>query len=332
MTVPITNLKISDIQNELGTTENSFEDLFTSDQVYEGGLNSTYCNSLTDLRTKPYSIGKWRGYTGPNHNMNDVLFIRNISEISAEYYVYSYNPNTNLYSFSLGINEYLNERSFSMSIMNQRIVRPYNAIGGQAVSVREFNNNPFTINPIQLYGSVVPLTTDLPSISYVTLNGGTNFTAFISDRRDHIIRQWNISQNPAFVTGNPITLDHTDFRVECNMLVNTNQFLYAVYGINTQAGEFYFSKFSLNTGLLVNSIPLTSIVDVNNRVIGIFYDTYNQKFCIATAGYTSTAIRIYEFNNIFTTITFVRTIYPPTNPTLTLSNYPDSIRIAQAPF
>lgn len=63
MTVPITDISIEDIKTELNQPlSNDFESLFQSTSVIESGLDPVYCSGLSDLRTKPYEIGKWRNY------------------------------------------------------------------------------------------------------------------------------------------------------------------------------------------------------------------------------------------------------------------------------
>jgi hypothetical protein len=65
MPIPINDLKLSDINDELGINYSSIEDMFLSEFVVESGLDPIYCSSLVSLRTKPYEIGKWRNYGVP---------------------------------------------------------------------------------------------------------------------------------------------------------------------------------------------------------------------------------------------------------------------------
>ncbi len=77
MTVPIKGFKITDIQAELGESgQQDVEALMLSENVVASGLNTNYCNGLSDLRSKPYNIGKFRGYTKPTtvNNLYGVLY------------------------------------------------------------------------------------------------------------------------------------------------------------------------------------------------------------------------------------------------------------------
>jgi uncharacterized protein (TIGR02145 family) len=68
MPVPVNNLRLSDIQTELGGSAlqvSRITELFNYTGVIESGLDPAYCNSLIDLRTKPLRIGKFRNYTTP---------------------------------------------------------------------------------------------------------------------------------------------------------------------------------------------------------------------------------------------------------------------------
>lgn len=68
--VPTTNVKISDIRNELGlVSAKRFSQLFDGTKINPHGINPTYCpgNDITErfetLTTAPFQVGHFRGYT-----------------------------------------------------------------------------------------------------------------------------------------------------------------------------------------------------------------------------------------------------------------------------
>jgi hypothetical protein len=68
MPVPITNLGIDDIKRELYMPINasaSIDDLFTHERTCEEALNKLYCPDMATLISKPYSIGRFRGFQMP---------------------------------------------------------------------------------------------------------------------------------------------------------------------------------------------------------------------------------------------------------------------------
>lgn len=71
MTVPITNIKMSDIASEVDGETSLLKPVsgyFKSPNVIASGLDQTYCSGtslydrISNLRTKPYRIGKFRNY------------------------------------------------------------------------------------------------------------------------------------------------------------------------------------------------------------------------------------------------------------------------------
>jgi hypothetical protein len=113
MTLPTTNFSISEIKTELGIPSqyvNSIRELFQYGGIRKAGLNSTYCpgssedDRLSNLRSIPYSIGKWRGYnhsvtppTFPSFSVSSDILLYN------EYNFYKFNPDVDSQPIDLGV-------------------------------------------------------------------------------------------------------------------------------------------------------------------------------------------------------------------------------------
>ncbi len=347
MPVPINTFTLQDINTELGSNFDNIEDLFTSAMVYEGGLNISYCNNLVDLRTKPYNISKWRGYTAPTHNMSHPLFIQRMPFLTARYNVFSYNPsNNNTYPFNIEINPNLVQQGFNLRIsitngtydsgdltLGVRLIHLNMGTGiNKYVVTRRFKPSPFNIHIDSTHNSNIASTIS-DNILAITSSGEFTSSVYIAQNDNSLIRKWNISGGLAFITGNTINLGHSSFRVKGNILVDyTNQLLYTTFYRYDQGTEYYISKFSLNTGLVISTIDISNLIINNFNIIGIYRDANTNNINLVL-GHDSdinpnTEFKIYEVSNIFTSVSYSKSIYSPN----ILTNHANLTRIAQAPF
>lgn len=177
--IPITQLRFSDIANELGTTSVMLmSDVFSGSKINKHGLNSTYCagsttdERLNNLKSKPYMIGKLRGY---RHGA--IYFVVSPNKI----YLYDFESNvatelTNYYHLQSTDIAMTDNRMFIFDAYEPLYIREYfydlrypdvlnysrrfNAGMSGASGLYAFSNDLLIVGGAEQYIQVIDITTD----------------------------------------------------------------------------------------------------------------------------------------------------------------------------
>lgn len=214
--IPIAQVRLSHITRELelSNSQISFDECFDTSLINPHGINSTYCTGgdaqarLTNITTKPYQIGKFRGYrhgvvflfVSPNKlflynpDTNVATFVSNYYSGSTDiamtdnrfWFLYSSNPvNIYEYFFDLRYPETLNfSRSLSSGLNQSAGLCAFNnsvlIMGGEgSIKTLNITTNPATVlTSISISGTVtgdiIYLPTDNAIIATIT-DGGTKY-------------------------------------------------------------------------------------------------------------------------------------------------------------
>lgn len=282
--VPIQPVKISEIAREVGVSAKPFNlpELFNINLINPNGLNSTYCTGgdgqarLTNITTKPYKIGKFRGYrhgivylfVAPNSlfqynpDTNVAEFVGNYYSGSPDiamttdrfWFLYSMNPvNIYEYFFDLRYPETLNlSRSLSSGLNQSAGLCAINnsvlVMGGEsAIKVLNITTNPATeMYQIPISGTV---TGDI-----IYLAASNVILAMITDGVGQVLRKYD------FTTGALISWIPVNFAggvVVYAMFTWRNK----AYMINTSNNLFEINVATLDSTLICNIPGLGSAVN-----------------------------------------------------------------------
>ncbi len=253
--IPIQPIKVSEIARELGVVAKPFDfsDLFNVNLINPNGLNSNYCAGgdaqarLTNITTKPYQIGKFRGY---RHGM--------VYLFASPNKLYQYNPDTNVAQFV--DNYYSGSTDIAMS--TDRVWFLYSQ---NPVNIYEYSFDlryPETLNFLRSLSSGLNQSAGLCSISNsVLVMGG-----------EGSIKVLNITTSPATVM----------YSIPINGMVSgdiiylaaSNVILVTVLGSDSVT---YIRKYNFTTGALL------SWVSINPHFAYGLFTWRNKAYMVTTA-------------------------------------------------
>lgn len=279
MAIPISNISISKIADELGLQKNSalsISSIFEDQGISKYGLDPAYCSGLdydarlANLRTSPYRIGKFRNYK------YGLVFI----QCGTEIYNYNHADGSFVYVASVV--------SGNDIAMSDTKFWSFNGIA--PTQIYEYNLNQATQSisysrTINISGTPTPITGLTAMDNYTLLVGGNGKVTML-----------DISGSTASILSN-FTING---QVEGDILYmpESNCFLVT----ETYSGGYYLSKYSLS-GTLINSnnIGVQSYAMYSHRDVMPFNGQ------ILTRAYLFSVINnLYQINTDSLTLTLVR--------------------------
>lgn len=283
MAVGINEFSISEILSELnGGYINNIYSMFNSTFVDPDGLDPTYCTGLTDLRTIPYTIGKWRNYEKSEIIDNTNIVFRIFR------YILKYNITSNLITILHDFGDTIYGTSdIAISSNKLWLSRPN-------FTIEEFNitTNPFTItfNRNLIFNSAGYVGAGLEYIP--------NGNLLISGNK--VIHKFNA--DTLALVGTTFTLPHgASVTGDILYVPILNQFIISYY----TGAVSYLGKFTYDGQLLVERV----IEYIN--IYSMFEDVTNNKlYAVRSAG------EVYEINPTTLILTYIATANPYINSIL----------------
>jgi len=279
MAVGINEFSISEILSELDNESiTNIYSMFNSPLVDPAGLDPTYCTGLTDLRTIPYTIGKWRNYEKPQDIDNTNIVFR------TSRYLLKYNITINLITILHDFGDF-QSGSTDIAISSNKIW-----ISKPNFTIEEFNitTNPFTItfNRNLIFNAAGYVGSGLEYIP----------TGNLLVTGNKVIHKFNA--DTLVLVGNTFTLPHgANVTGDILYVPTLNQFIISY----TRSVPFshYLGKFTYDGQLLFERV-----IEYTN-IFSMFEDITNNKLYAVRSGG-----EVFEINPTTLTLTYIATASP----------------------